>query len=130
MSGKLLLAVASVALMFVAALPQSGQCAGGGGGGRVRLEARLSGQGTPASGKARFEARGSRMKLTVEVEDFITAPAQATVNVAGNVYVLNLSGAGFGDLNLDTENGQAVPDLSGGGSVVVTVGAEEIRGNF
>ena len=52
------------------------------------------------------------------------------IDVAGHTYTVNLSAAGFGDLNLDTENGQAVPDLSGGGTVVVTSGDEQISGRF
>ena len=127
MTGKELLLGCCLAMAFVAGLQQPGQC---GGGNRLRLEARLSGEGTPASGKAKFEARGTRLRLSVEVEDFITAPGVAVIDVAGHTYTVNLSAAGFGDLNLDTENGQAVPDLSGGGTVVVTSGDEQISGRF
>lgn len=131
MFGKSLAAGLIIAMTLVMTLQPQAQAGGGGGGGaRVRLQARLGGAGTPASGKANFEARGSRMKLSVEVEDFIGAPGVATVDINGSTYALQINAAGFGDLNLDTENGNSVPNLSGGGTIIVTLGAERISGSF
>lgn len=132
MLGKTLTAGLFIALTLVMCIQPEAEAGRGGGrgGSQVRLQARLAGAGTPASGKARFEARGSRMKLSVEVEDFIGAPGVASVDINGTVYTLQINAAGFGDLNLDTENGQSVPNLSGGGTVVVTLGTERISGSF
>ena len=88
-------------------------------GAEVRLEVDLTGS-TLASGDAKFEDRldRNRQKFSVEVED---GPANTTVRIeaGGMTFFLGLDGAGFGDLNLDTDLGDTVPSLSSGDLVQV-----------
>lgn len=71
-----------------------------------------------ASGKAKFERRGTRLKFSTEVEDLAhTSTIRVTVNgkVVGTAPVV----LGAADLNLDTLNGQTVPSMGAGATVRV-----------
>ena len=91
-------------------------------GGGTELEARLTSTSADplASGKAKFEQRSDRTRFSAEVEDISTDGTGFTVTVNGStVGTLNVVG-GIGDLNLDTRDGQTVPDMSAGDTVEVT----------
>jgi hypothetical protein len=99
---------------------------------RARLEAELT--PTRAAGlgsaKAKFESRGNRRKFSVEGEDLTPFNGRsAVVTVAGRrIGAAPISGGLF-DLNRDTRNGQAVPNMAAGDVVVVTVdGTRLFRG--
>ena len=85
---------------------------------RIELVARLSASGSSSSGKAKFEQRSDREKFSVEIED---GPDGTTVEIVagGASFLLVLDAVGFGDLNLDSRQGDGVPAVSVGDEVVV-----------
>ena len=91
-----------------------------GGGGRTRLEARLSPTGADplASGKAKFEMRDDRIRLSVEVEDVSTATT-VRVEIDGIWVGTEAIVLGSADLNLDSRDGDSVSVFSAGDSVKV-----------
>ena len=89
-----------------------------------------------ASGNAKWERRCSggrieRDKMSVEVEDVSTAGNyQIRLNGTCPGLFVSVNQVGFGDLNLDTRNGQTVPELSSGDEVeVLRLGANCSSGN-
>ncbi len=86
----------------------------------TRLEGRLvaTSASPKASGTAKWELRGSRVKFSTEVEDVNTS-GKHDVRVNGTtidyVNVIN----GFGDLNLDSTLGHNVPSFKSGDRVEV-----------
>ncbi len=99
-------------------------------GGGTRLETELSGD-TLASGKAKWEHRGNRTKLSVEAEDLTGITATVSVfcetTWATSVAVDN----GFFDLNLDSRVDRDVPNCDTTGSVTVAFdGGNTITGIF
>jgi hypothetical protein len=90
---------------------------------QVRLEAQLFGSDADplASGKARFEARADRIRLTVEVED-VSASASGVLAIFANdtlVGMVSIDAFGFADLNLDSRLGDDVPVLQRGDMITV-----------
>ncbi len=108
--------------IFVAALVLAATFTNGAawaGAPETRLESELAGD-TLASGKAKWEQRGHRTKLSVEGEDF--SGETATVSLfceTTQVEAVVLVG-GFFDLNLDSRVGDSVPDCDVGDLVSVT----------
>jgi hypothetical protein len=97
----------------------------------ARLRANLTGT-SAASGKAQWESRADRVRLSVEVEDVALPNGTVlTVTACGaSVGTITLA-LGEGDLNLDTRDGQSVPTCSNGSSVTVSNGAATVvSGNF
>jgi hypothetical protein len=99
----------------------------------ARLEAELRAtQSDPlASGTAKWEIRPDRVKFSTEVEDVTTSGNhEVRVNgaVIGSVNVV----AGFGDLNLDSRDGDTVPTMNAGDLVQVRnpSGRVILRGRF
>ena len=91
----------------------------------VRLEARLQATAADplASGTAKFERRDNgRRKFSTEVEDVsVDGTGQVRVYRNGQAYFsapIQITN-GFGDLNLDTLNGQQVPGMRAGDGVGV-----------
>jgi hypothetical protein len=96
----------------------------GGSGTEIRLRADLNptAAGGMADGHADWRSRGGRRQFSIEVEDVQRdGVGRARVVRAGTVVwtrSITISG-GFADLNLDTQNGQAVPSLQAGDVVQV-----------
>ncbi len=91
---------------------------------QIRLQGRLTGTALAAasSGKATFESRSDRIKLSVEVEDLrrvTSVQFWANGAVIGTLPITPLGGA---DLNLDSRLGHQVPKLSAGTRIEVTDG--------
>ena len=111
-----------VAAIALGAFVASGSAWAGGG---TRLEAELSGD-TLAGGKAKWEQRDDRTKLSVEAEDLDGDTATVSVfcdfTLATAVSVTD----GFFDLNLDSRVGDAVPVCQVGDLVTVTDGAGNV----
>ena len=101
---------------------------------RVRLEARLTGN-TRASGQARYEQRGRRLKLSIEVEDAargvqvqMVARRRSQTMILANTRTNNF---GFVDFNRDTLRGQFVPILQPGDVIEVrTASGVLVRGTL
>ena len=90
----------------------------------IRLEVRLTATDVNrrASGTAKYEQRPDRRRFGTEVEGVaVNGTGRVNVNRAGTnmlnrpIQIVN----GFGDLNLDTQNGQTVPQLKAGDNVRV-----------
>lgn len=92
------------------------------GGNRTKLETRLSSTTAAeplASGKAKFEMRTNRIRLSVEVEDvFAAAKVEVFVNGA-SIGTVVIDAAGGADINLDSRDGDSVPVLEAGALVEV-----------
>ncbi len=92
--------------------------------GEVKLEGRLRATFADplASGKAKFEMRSDRTRFSTEVQDVSTA-GRGTVHLSrGGAVMLHEAitiALGFGDLNRDTRDGDAVPELAAGDLVEV-----------
>ena len=99
----------------------------------VRLRTRLAGGAidrlTP-SGSAEFRARGSRAKFNVEVEDVnVAAGTKLSVFLNGNeVGTITVSPAPIrgGELEFNTQDGDAVPTAAAGDVVTVRNGATAV----
>ena len=118
-----------IAAILTLAFTPTATASRGGGGTRTRLEVRMESPTSQASGTAKFEQRGSRMKFSVEVED--VNGTDVVITAGGQSFDLHLDGSGFGDLNRDTRNGQSVPSLKEGDEVVVWLGGQVLmRGNL
>ena len=109
----------------VAAPGDQGQAAPGADLRRGRIEVRLSATSADprASGKAKFEVRDSRRRFSTEVEDVaVNGTGRVRVTRSGQTVLdapIQISN-GFGDLNLDTLDGQQVPGMRPGDVVRVT----------
>lgn len=95
----------------------------------TKLEVRLDSATTPASGKAKFESRSDRVRFSTEVEDMssdgfgtVLVLHEGTVILDQPVEIV----AGVGDLNLDSRDGDAVPNIVQGDVVQVFFGGELI----
>ncbi len=72
-----------------------------------------------ASGKAKFEMRPDRIRLSVEVED-VVASEEVEVFVNGaSIGTVAIDAAGGADINLDSRDGDSVPILKAGHLVEV-----------
>jgi hypothetical protein len=98
----------------------------------TRLRTRLAGaaiQGQTPEGNADFRIDAkNRTRLNVEVEHVnLPAGTVLTVTVAGNVVGhITLSALGFGELELNSQDGDTVPAVKAGDMVVVSNGATAI----
>ncbi|HEX8353563.1 MAG TPA: hypothetical protein VF611_11730, partial [Pyrinomonadaceae bacterium] len=102
------------------------------------IEARLAGAaigGSTPHGKAVFRQRpGNDLKLEVEVQD-VNLPAGTALNVfvgGRQIGVITLNTLRAGEVELETERGQAVPAVSNGTGVAVRnqAGADIVAGTF
>jgi hypothetical protein len=109
---------------------------GGGKSTETRLRTRLAGaaiQGKTPEGNADFRSdRRGRMHLNVEVEE-VNLPAGTVLRVSVShagvptaVGTITLSALGFGELELNSEDGDTVPAIVAGDMVVVSDGAVAI----
>ena len=93
----------------------------------TRLKTRLTGPdigGLVPSGAAEFRKRGINKRFTTEVEDVnLTGSLRVCVN-GMDLGTISLA-SGFGDLNLDTRDGQTVPGMSSGNVVTVRSGGTD-----
>lgn len=95
-------------------LAMSMQASAGGGGADYRIRARLTGQGTPASGKSDYRERTrggvTNVRWSVEIED---AEPETTyeVRIDGSLFgTITTDGLGFAELEFgDNNGGPAVP---------------------
>ena len=92
---------------------------------RVRLETDLSTTAADpdAEGHARFESRTDRVRFRVEVED-IDVTASVNVLVNGNLIGTITLDNGFGELDLNTKDGDKVPVLKAGDEVEIVDAAD------
>jgi hypothetical protein len=108
-----------------------------GGDGEVRLSAKML-SGT-ASGKADYRERGNRRRLNVEVENLPnTTPSPKAIFVNG-VWVGNMTFATCpipaqqllcGEMELNTQDGQATPVVTGGQIIQVGLSPAILAGTF
>ena len=126
------IALVALAAVAFAALPSGAQASGSG----TELNAVLHGSAAfpGADGKARFRDRGGEQELEVEVED-AHALAGTTVRVFVNgkrVGNIRLNRFGNGQLNLNSDQGEAVPAVKAGTTVRVrtATGALVVSGSF
>jgi len=106
------------------------------GGTSTRLRARLTGQaiqGVMPEGNADFRNDSGRMRLQVEVEHvnlpantMLTVLLQSGANAPQQVGQIKLSSTGFGELDLDSQNGASVPAVQNGDVASVTAGGVAI----
>ncbi len=89
------------------------------GADRTRLEAELAGDSL-ASGKAKWEQRGDRRKLSVEGEDMSGGTATVSLFCQTTQVEAVVLVDGFFDLNLDSRVGDTVPVCADGDLVTVT----------
>jgi hypothetical protein len=98
----------------------------------TRLRTRLAGaaiQGQTPEGSADFRVDAkNRSRLNVEVEHVnLPAGTVLTVSVGGSaVGTITLSALGFGELELNSQDGDTVPAVKAGDMVVVSNGATAI----
>lgn len=85
---------------------------------RVRLETDLSptAAAPDAEGHARFESRPDRARFRVEVEE-VSVTSAVNVLVNGNLVGVLILDHGFGELDLNSRDGDAVPTLQAGDEV-------------
>jgi hypothetical protein len=94
-------------------------------GGEIRIEARLAGaaiNGLTPTGHAKFRVRDGRRNFEVEVEK-VNLPAGTVLNILvdnAKVGELVISTTLENEFELETERGQAVPDITTTSAVVVT----------
>ena len=94
------------------------------GGGETSLRAGLSGAGLETGkGKADWSERGGRRRLSIEVEivggtPSVTLVVKACTKIVGEI-TLDGSGNGELDLNLDSQDGEAVPKCNAGDLVSI-----------
>jgi hypothetical protein len=122
------------ATLMTSAGAQKRQIESGGGNPLVLLEAQLGSSTSAANGKAKYRvfSDGNR-KLEVEVEDVpLAAGTVVTVFVDGAAFGnITLSGLHAGEIEHETENGQAVPQVTASSTVVVKNGADTVaQGSF
>jgi hypothetical protein len=89
---------------------------------RLRANLRATAADPRASGHSDFESVGARRKFSTEVEDVSTDGQGRVVVTRSGQTVLSRAiriRNGFGDLNLDTQNGQQVPVMRSGDLVRV-----------
>ncbi len=103
-----------------------------------RLEAALSGAaigGIAPGGHGDWrELPGTDQRISVEVQD-VNRPAGTVLVVdacgTANIGTITLDAFGFGDLNLDTRDGQSVPNCASGDTVTVREGSTpRLTGTF
>ena len=91
----------------------------------VRLETRLSGT-TRASGNAKFEQKGTRMKFNVEIEDAAANTTYGVIVKRGSLIVyrgsIRTSALRRGVIDIDNTEGDVVPRMLASDSVIVNLG--------
>jgi hypothetical protein len=136
-SQTIAVSVSSVLFLGMMTLSAGIALAQSGGGGEVRLSARMV-SGT-ASSKADYRERGNRRRLNVEAEDLPnTTPSPQAVYV-NNVQVGTLTLAACpipaqqllcGEMELNTQDGQAVPVVTRGQIVSIGVNPSVLSGTI
>jgi hypothetical protein len=133
------IAVSVSSVLFLGMMTQSTgiALAQSGGGGEVRLSARMvSGA---ASGKTDYRERSNRRRLNVEAEDLPnTTPSPQTVFVNGApVGSMTLAACPVpatqllcGELDLNTQEGKAVPVVTGGQTLQIGLSPAILAGTF
>ncbi|MBI5288739.1 MAG: hypothetical protein HY873_07175 [Chloroflexi bacterium] len=133
MKMKLAAVVAGIAAISAAALVGAdamGVFAGGGGGStkaEVRLDVVDTANNALASGKAKSEQRPDRTRFSIEAEDVQTEPGAYQVRITRNGspvadsagITLNVDTLGFGETELNTQDGDTVPTVLSGDLVEV-----------
>lgn len=131
------LTVSFCALLFFSVIALSAEQALAGGGGEVRLTAKMA--SGAASGKADYRERGNRRRLNVEAEDLpSTTASPQTVFVNGSpVGNLVLTPCPVpaqqllcGELELNTQDGQSVPVVVRGQIVSIGQNPAVMAGSF
>lgn len=91
----------------------------------TRLQARLTGT-TLASGQAKFEQKGTRMKFNVQIEDAARNANYGVVVRRGTLIVyrgaIRTDGFGRGVIDIDNTEGDVVPQMRSQDTVVVNSG--------
>ncbi len=91
----------------------------------VRLETRLTGA-TRASGQARFEQKGTRMKFNVQIEDAAANTTYGVLVKRGSLIVyrgaIRTDALRRGVIDIDNTEGDVVPRMQASDTVVVNLG--------
>ncbi len=91
----------------------------------VRLETRLTGA-TRASGQARFEQKGTRMKFNVEIEDAAANTTYGVLVRRGTLVVyrgsIRTNAFRRGVIDIDNTEGEVVPQMQASDTVIVNQG--------
>ncbi len=98
-----------------------------GGGNRTKLETRLTSTAkgkSLASGKAKFEMRSDRIRLSVEVEDFVATEEVEVFANGASIGMVAIDAAGGADINLDSRDGDSVPILEAGDLIEVRASSD------
>ncbi len=125
------LQVAAILTIAVLAFGTMEFAAAKGGDDRTRLEAKLNEDGGDGSGKAKFEERDDRTRISIEIED---------VPLECENYSATIDGAAVGgtfileddvcDLNLDDRDGDTVLSAEAGDEVIVTGNGVTLTGTL
>jgi hypothetical protein len=93
---------------------------------RSRMRARLRpGSAAGAQGKADWEQRSDRMRLSVEGEDLFAYEGQSVdIYIDGAFVSTQTVALGGFDLNLDTRDGDSVPTVANGSICTVQIGSD------
>lgn len=91
-------------------------------GSETRLEARMN---PGADGKAKFEERDDRTRLSVEIEGQVANTTYEIFIDGDSIGIFTTNAVGFADLNLDSRDGDSVPSVNAGDLVEV----KDVNGN-
>ncbi|MDQ3851966.1 MAG: plastocyanin/azurin family copper-binding protein [Thermoproteota archaeon] len=116
------LAMIAVSLLIFGIVQNSGATSS-----EIRIVADLNpptNLGEMADGRADYRERGTSMRLNVEVED-VFPNSTFTVEISGEpIGTIRTSSFGIGELELNTNDGQAVPKILGGDLVQILQGTQ------
>jgi hypothetical protein len=130
-----LMTVVALALSVMIATADDGKGKDGSNAAEVRVRAKLAGPailGRTPEGSADFRSQNAQTRLSVEVENVnMAAGTKLTVAVVHGVVsttvgTITLSSTGFGELELESQNGAMVPAVVAGDMVTVSSGATTI----
>lgn len=96
---------------------------------RVRLQAQMGAKDS-VQAKAKFEQRGLRMKFNVEVEDGVPNQVYGVMIFRGNTLIdsglMRSDGFGVAEIDIDTFEGDSVPQLQQGDVVQIWFNRQRI----
>jgi len=125
------LQVAAILTIAVLAFGTMEFAAAKGGDDRTRLETRLNQDDGPGSGKAKFEERNDRMRISIEIEDVPLPCENFSATIGGEaVSGTFIEDSGQCDLNLDSRDGDTVLSAEAGDEVIVTGNGVTLTGTL
>ena len=136
-SQAMAVSVSSVLFLGMMTLSAGLALAQSGGGGEVRLSAKMA--SGAASGKADYRERGNRRRLNVEAEDLPNTTQSPKAVFVNGVWVGNMTLAACpvpaqqllcGEMELNTQDGQATPVVTGGQILQIGLSPAILAGTF